>query len=138
VTLHPVLLKELLADEAEAARLRLGQRVKSIEVNGTDIYVHLLSTNVGDATIRFAGSGYDAEPFQAAAVTPAGAIAPNEKWPAGLNGGAHPILGRGFICIRGTYEYHCHPQHIADTWASHRLKLRLPQLLAHILRRAGQ
>jgi hypothetical protein len=138
VTLHTGLLEEMLADEAEAARLRLGQRVKSIEVNGTDIYVNLLPSNVGEATIRFSGDRYDAEPFQVAVTTPAGEVAPNEGWPAGLSGGPHPILGRCFMCIRGTFEYHCHPSHLADSWAAHRLNLRLPQLLAHILKRAGQ
>lgn len=137
MTLHPTLLEEMLADEAEAARLRLGPRVGPIEVDGTDIYVRLRSTNVGEAIIRFAGAGYDAEPFQVAVVTPDGEAAPNDQWPAGLGGGAHPILDRNFICIQGTYEYHCHPQHVTDTWAGHRQALRLPHLLGHILRRAG-
>ena len=138
MTLHPALLEEMLVDEAEAARLRLGARVTSIELNGSDIYVKLRLTNVAEATVRFYGACYDAEPFKVAVVTAAGEIASNDRWPAGLGNGAHPILDRNFICIRGTYEYHCHPGHLADTWASHRLSLRLPHLLAHILRRAGQ
>jgi hypothetical protein len=138
VTLHPALLAEMLNDEAAAARARHGRKVESIEVAGPDILCRVGSSNIGTATLRFAGATYDAEPFQVAVVTDDGAIAPQGMWPAGLFHSVHPILQRGFICIRGTYEYHCHPQHVTDTWASHRQALRLPQLLGHILKRMGQ
>jgi len=138
VTLHPVLLDEMLTDEVEATRLRLGARFESIDMDGSDVYVRLGATNVGRATLRFAGSAYDAEPFQVAVVTDNGDIAPQERWPAGLFHSVHPILGRGFICIRGTFEYHCHPSHLGDHWSAYRLTLRLPQLLGHVLKKVGK
>lgn len=138
MTLHPVLLDEILTDEGDAARLRLGRRFESLEKDGADLYVRLEATNVGGATIRFAGAGYDAEPFRVAVVTDDGNIAPQAQWPAGLFHSVHPIVNRGFACIRGTYEYHCHPTHLGDAWSAYRQTLRLPQLLGHILRKIGK
>lgn len=138
MTLHPSLLGEMLADEAEAARSRFAGRVESIEHEGSDIYVRLGPTNIEHATIRFAGAGYDAEPFQVAVVSDNGDIAPQGQWPRGLFNSVHPILGRGFICIRGTFEYHCHPSHLGDSWSAYRQALRLPQLLGHILKKVGK
>jgi hypothetical protein len=128
----------MLTDEVEAARLRLGARLDSVEKLGSDVLVRLNSTNVGGAMLRFAGKGYDAEPFQVAVVTDDGDIAPQQRWPGGLFHSVHPILDRGFICIRGTYEYHCHPSHLGDPWSAYRLTLRLPQLLRHILKKVGK
>ncbi len=138
MTLHPVLLNEMLADEMEATRLRLEGRFESIERDGSDLYVRLADTNVGKATVRFAGSGYDAEPFHVAVVTGHGDIAPQAQWPAGLFHSVHPILDRGFVCIRGTFEYHSHPSHLEDAWCAYRQTLRLPQLLGHILKKVGK
>ncbi len=138
MTLHPVLLDEMLNDEVEATCLRLVDRFQSIERDGPDVYVRIAGTNVGEATVRISGSGYDAEPFQVAAVTYEGAIAPQALWPAGLFHSVHPILDRGFVCIRGTYEYHCHPSHLDDAWSAYRQTLRLPQLLGHILKKVGK
>jgi len=138
VTLHPVLLDEMLTDEVRAAGHRLGARFESIELDGSDIYVRIGQTNIGGATLRFAGRGYDAEPFKVAVVTENGEIAPQERWPTGLFHSLHPILNRGFICIRGTFEYHCHPSHLGDPWSAYRLTLRLPQLLRHILKKVGK
>jgi hypothetical protein len=138
VTLHPLLLDEMLTDEMEATHLRLEGRFGSIEKDGSDVYVRLNGTNVGEATVRFAGGGYDAEPFQVAVVTHHGDLAPEGQWPAGLFHSVHPILDRGFVCIRGTFEYHCHPSHLGDAWSAYRQTLRLPQLLGHILKRVGK
>lgn len=140
MSLHPALLAELLADEVEATRgrPRLVGRFESIVVEGPDVYVRLLPTRVGAATIRFGGAGYDAEPFQVAVVDEAGNVAPQAEWPPGLFHSIHPVLQRGFVCIQGTFEYHCHPQHLGNPWATHREMLRLPQLLRHILKKVGQ
>lgn len=137
MTLHPILLGEMLADEAGAARARHGDKLESVEVHGPDIYCRVAS-NVGTAILRFAGTNYDAEPLKFAVVTEEGDIAPQAGWPSGLFHSVHPVLDRGFTCIRGTYEYHCHPQHVADTWAAHRQTLRLPQLLGHLLKKMGK
>lgn len=125
----------MLADEVDGASIRLAGRFESIELNGTDILVRLGSFSWRRSVIRFAGAGYDAEPYQVAVITGSGDVAPQEQWPKGLFHSVHPILDRGFICIRGTYEYHCHPSHVADSWAAYRNSLRLPQLLSHILKK---
>lgn len=39
--------------------------------------------------------------------------------PGGFGGylpGGHPITGRPFLCIRGTWEFHVHPQHADLPW----------------------
>jgi hypothetical protein len=40
--------------------------------------------------------------------------------------------------VQGTYEYHTHPGHAADSWDRYRHQLRLAQLLDHLLRRCGR
>lgn len=34
--------------------------------------------------------------------------------------GAHPQTNRPFVCMRGSREYHTHPQHVGDLWANYR------------------
>jgi hypothetical protein len=34
------------------------------------------------------------------------------------NSSAHPSTGKPFICMRGSREYHTHPSHTADAWAT--------------------
>ena len=42
-----------------------------------------------------------------------------ERDPAGVfNNSAHPSTGKPFICMKGVREYHTHPSHIADAWAT--------------------
>ncbi len=37
--------------------------------------------------------------------------------PAGIfNPSVHPSVGRPFICMRGSLEYHIHPSHVNDPW----------------------
>jgi hypothetical protein len=44
------------------------------------------------------------------------ALLPN---PSGVfNTNAHPSTGRPFVCMRGAREYHTHPSHLTDLWAS--------------------
>lgn len=39
--------------------------------------------------------------------------------PTGVfNQGPHPQSGRPFVCMRGAREYHTHPSHVGDAWAS--------------------
>jgi hypothetical protein len=34
-----------------------------------------------------------------------------------FNMSAHPATGRPFVCMRGSREYHVHPNHARDSWA---------------------
>lgn len=138
MTLHPLISAELLDMEIAAARTRLSNRFSTLERVESNVICTLESTAVGTARIRFDGLNYDAEPFKVGVITEDGSIAPPDRWPPGSCGGLHPLLGYPFICMRGTFEYHAHPSHLADRWDIHRADLRLPQLLAHFLKRCGR
>jgi hypothetical protein len=128
----------MLEEEAAVARQQLCGRISKIEVVGSDARCHLTGTNVGDAIVRLDGRNYDSAPFSVTVVEETGGIADRAKWPGTLFHGLHPALGRGFVCIRGTFEYHCHPSHLQDPWATYRATLRLPRLLDHLARKAGR
>ena len=34
--------------------------------------------------------------------------------------GPHPATGRPFVCMRGSREYHLHPNHLNDSWDHYR------------------
>lgn len=132
--LHRDVLNEMLADEIAVAEERLGDRVGHIKRDDADIYVALAE----GLTMKLEGARYDAEPFRVSVVRGDGTPAPHEAWPAGLSLGVHPVLGRPFACVQGTYEYHAHPSHLGDHWAVYRSDLRLAELLDHLLRKAGR
>lgn len=51
--------------------------------------------------------------------------AEGSPWPSPPSGGifnasAHPATGLPFICMRGVREYHAHPSHLNESWASYR------------------
>jgi len=46
----------------------------------------------------------------------------------------HPQTRRPFLCIRGTREYHEHPQHTGDEWALYRGDVGLFSVLATVWR----
>ena len=138
MSLHPSLLAEMLLEEVEVARYELGGRVSSLEVSGTDVLCLLSGTSVGDTVIRLDGTNYDAEPLSVAVIDESGVIAERARWPGSLFYGVHPVLGRGFACVQGTFEYHCHPSHLNDHWDTYRATLRLPRLLDHLVRKAGR
>ena len=52
--------------------------------------------------------------------------------------GVHPVTGEPFACVRGTWEYYLHTSHHQERWDAHRPRLRLADLLDHLLRKAGQ
>jgi hypothetical protein len=132
--LHTALLNEMLDDEIAAAKERLGDRIGQIERDGAGIVMAL-----GDGLVlRLDGARYDAEPFRVAVATNDGEPVPHELWPPGMSLGVHPVLGRPFACVQGTYEYHAHPSHLADHWATYRNELRLSDLLDHLLRKASR
>ncbi len=91
-----------------------------------------------DQVLRLDGRGYDAEPFRLSVVDGDGVPLPGAVWPPGLHHSQHPVLEVPFACVQGTYEYHTHPGHVADSWDRHRHRLRLAQLLDHLLRRCGR
>ena len=134
--LHPTLTASILDAEIAVASERLGDRVRRFCRTGTVVDVEV--TN--GAIVRFDGARYDAEPYDVSIVDAVGAhgrMLPGESWPSGLNHGIHPVLGRPFICIRGTGEFHVHPSHLTDPWDAYRGRLALADLLDHILRRIG-
>ncbi len=132
--LHPLVLREMLDDEVAASEDRLGGRIGTIERRGGSVSVSLGR----GLDLVLDGSRYDAEPFRVSIVDARGEPVPHEAWPAGMSLGQHPVLERPFACIQGTYEYHCHPSHLTDHWAIYRNSLRLPDLLDHLLRKAGR
>ena len=138
MTLHPVLLAEMLEEEVAVARSELGDRISNLQVNSGEVLCCLADTNVGDAIIRLDGRHYDAEPFRVAVVDPSGDLVERAAWPGSLFHSVHPVLGRGFVCIRATFEYHCHPSHLGERWDTYRYALRLPRLLDHLVRKAGR
>jgi hypothetical protein len=138
MTLHAILVAEMLAEEVQAAKVRLRERVSGVFADDTDIFCHLEDTNRGDCTIRLVGRSFDAEPFEVGVVdtnlSPLGA----DSWPGNLCAGVHPVLQRPFACVRGTYEYHTHPSHLNDPWDAIRFTWRLPQLLDHLVKKSGR
>lgn len=132
--LHPAILHEMLDDEVAAAEDRLGDRVDAIERRDASVMVSLGN----GLELMLDGARYDAEPFRVTIVDADGEPVAHEAWPAGMSLGQHPVLERPFACIQGTYEYHCHPSHLTDHWAIYRNALRLPDLLDHLLRKAGR
>lgn len=69
-------------------------------------------------------------------------LAPDGIAPArGLPGGvfhpdAHAQTQKPFVCMRGFREYHTHPSHLNDHWATYRAEdgMNLPGLLAQLSR----
>jgi hypothetical protein len=137
MTLHPLLLAELLEAEADVARQRLGGRVADVEVSGPLVYAWLTPREDGGVAIRLDGTRYDAEPFRMTVVGSDGGKLPAKQWPGELFHAIHPVLRRPFACVRGTYEYHCHPTHAADAWDAYRMRIRLADLLDHLVGKAG-
>jgi hypothetical protein len=88
--------------------------------------------------LQLDGAHYDAEPFRVAVVDDGGSLVEHDRWPADLSHSIHPVLRRPFACVRGTFEYHCHPSHLNDRWDIHRSSIRLVDLVDHLLRKSGR
>lgn len=131
--LHPSVLVEMLSDEVAAAHDRLGERAATLRRVGT-----LVTADVGEDRLVLDGARYDAEPFRVSVADRSGQPVAHEGWPPGLSHGVHPVFNRPFACIQGTYEYHAHPSHLDDHWARYRAAIRLPDLLDHLLKKAGR
>jgi hypothetical protein len=126
-------LGEMLDDEVAAAKERLGSRALGIRREDASVTLGL----GGDLSLVLDGSRYDVEPVRVSVVDAEANPVAHERWPGSLSLGVHPILGRPFACVQGTYEYHAHPSHLEDHWARYRNSIRLPDLLDHLLRKAG-
>jgi hypothetical protein len=46
----------------------------------------------------------------------------------------HPLYKRSFLCLRGTREYHNHPQHSGDDWFLYRRYMGLLHAIDLVLR----
>ncbi len=136
--LHPVVLADLLDDEVAAAAERLKDRSAGLVHDGRFVRCPLLPAGDSLRWLRLDGRRYDGEPFRVAVCGPGGASLPVERWPQGLAAGVHPVTGEPFACVRGTWEYYLHPSHHQERWDAHRPRLRLADLLDHLLRKAGQ
>jgi hypothetical protein len=136
--LHRDLAAELVADEVEVARQRLGARVTCLQARGAEVLCTFPGRAGKPVLLRLDGRAYDAEPFRVAVVDERGKILPARAWPPGLCLGRHPYLQVPFACVQGAYEYHAHPSHAAESWDRHRRRIRLAELLDHLLRKAGR
>jgi len=135
VTLHPVVLADLLATEADVARERLGRRVSALSVQG-NLIVAVFSAHGRDWRLCLDGTHYDMLPLALSVIDENGHLQPREKWPPGLaydQAPDHPVLHRPWSCLRGTLEYHMYPGHSADAWEFSRSDLRVADILDHLL-----
>lgn len=134
--LHPAVLDDLLDDEVAVARDRLGHRLTTLERRGPMMYAMLPYPGGGDAVIRLDGTYYDGQPFQVMILRNGAPVQPGE-W-NGVVHSLHPVLQRPFLCMQGTFEYHCYPGHTVDPWDASRTTKRLADLVDHILTKAGR
>lgn len=131
------MLAELLAEEAEVARLRLGRRIDGIAVSDHNVDCRFADRNGRRHVLRLDCRDFDAEPPRLFVVSDTGEVLAGDSWPPGLSAGEHPSLHRPWVCIRGTYEYHVHHSHTADNWSIHRQDIRLADLLGYLLEKCG-
>jgi len=136
--LHPDIRREMLEDEVAVAEERLGGRIAALSSTADDVSCRFVSPNGRTYHLRFDARWYDAEPLRLSVVDEQGKALPASEWPPGLCHSQHPVLGVPFACVRGTYEYHAHPSHLPDRWDRYRSRIRLADLLDHLLRKCGR
>lgn len=136
--LHPLVLRDLLEDEVAAAAGQLGSLAAGLRHDGRYVLCPLPPAGGASRWLRLDGARYDGEPFRVQVCGEDGAPLPAGEWPAGMMSGVHPVIGLPFACVRGTWEYYLHPSHNQERWDTHRSRLRLADLLDHLLRRAAQ
>lgn len=132
--LHPAVLQILLDDEIVVINERLASMGVRAERDEQNVLVHAPQLG-NERVLVLDAERYDGEPVGVSVADCAGITLPGTAWPPGLYGGEHPVLGRPFVCVRGTLDYHAHPSHTSDPWERYRGRLRLPELIAHLLRR---
>jgi len=132
--LHPVLLGTLLDDEIVVINERLAARGVAARRGGH--LVQVSAPEVGeDRILVLDAERYDGEPVGVLITDADGTVLPGSRWPTGLCQGEHPVLHRPFVCVRGTIDYHAHPSHTDDSWDRYRGRIRLADLVVHLLRR---
>jgi len=136
MTLHPVVLADLLDIEVEQARATLGERAHDLSREGSALLVSLVRPD-GTWTLRLDGARYDAEPFDVALVDDTGAVLPLDRWIPGFAAGIHSSLGVPWVCVSGTRGYYAHESHFAERWDAVRYVNRAASLLAHLMTKAG-
>lgn len=139
MTLHPVVLADLLDAEADVARERIGGRLDELAV-GRNHVVARFRAHGREWRLRLDAVDYDARPVAVSFVDTGGRPVGPEQWPPGVayeHDPDHPVLHRPWVCLRGTLEYHTYPGHTADGWELSRADLRLPDVLDHLLQKAG-
>ncbi len=134
--LHPSLLTALLDDEVVVINERLGARGVTARHDGHHVLVEAPQLREGRVLLLDA-ERYDGEPVGVFVTDPHGTLLPGTDWPAGIYGGEHPVLHRPFVCVRGTIDYHAHPSHADDSWDRYRGRIRLADVVTHLLRRAS-
>ncbi len=135
MTLHPAVARDVIEREAETVRLRFGDLLNAVVVDGS--YVYLEPRSWDGRWLRLDGAEYDQQPFRIAVVDGDMQPLPGPQWPGHLHYGQHPLLKVPWACIRGTYEYHSYPGHAAEVWDQFRPTLRMRHLVSHILRKAA-
>jgi hypothetical protein len=74
----------------------------------------------GGLRLQLACDDWDEQPPAITLLQQDGAPRPVPVSGGVFNASAHPTAGRPFICMRGTREYHTHPSHVNESWASYR------------------
>ncbi len=132
--LHPAILRALLEGEVLVINERLAARGVSVQCDNHNLHVRAPELGQGRILVLDAES-YDGDPVGVFIADNSGQLLPGSQWPPGLCQGEHPVLHRPFVCVRGTIDYHTHPSHVSDTWDRYRGRIRLADLVVHLLRR---
>lgn len=118
--MHPAAAKALFQEEATGLSPSLAQRRQWILHAVEFPLIDCSFTASGRTTLRVKLSceeWHDRPPsisLYAADGTLLTSLPPN---PTGVfHAGPHPTTNRPFICMRGSWEYHTHPSHLADLW----------------------
>ena len=133
---HPTLIGSILDLEIDVAVERLAHRGVRLDRDGTRVYLWLPELNNG-TRIALDGPNYDAEPLGLSVVDLTGTPVTQERWPIGLVHSIHPTIGQPFACLQGLNEYFEHPGHRNESWDQHRGRIRLVDLISHILSRVS-
>jgi len=134
VTLHPVVVADLLRVEANLVREALGDQFDAVELDGTRVLIQPKAWS--GRWMSLDGAEYDQRPLLLAVLD--ADRKPTNAWPGSLrHGSVHLILDGPWACIRGTYQYHAYPGHAAETWDQFRTSIRLVHLVKHVLKKAA-
>lgn len=135
------LTEKLLDSELElcAEDPRLQREGVRIYREGTDVFAAFVAGRDGQPGVfRLDCASFDASPPGVAMVDlQTGEELPLARWTPGVPHSLHPVLGKPFVCIQGTAEYHTHPSHVDDGWDKYRARFRLRQTINRLLEKAG-